>query len=124
MSNLFETGVDIVYSPNIDEYDVSCERKNMKIWREFFVQGEYRGYDGMALLRHALHNTVPNIMKCVGEDENGRSAQMDACQSKNDIKARDAEAIQLANSKIDEIRNGFTEWLDGQSQVYSLNYHT
>ena len=107
MSNLFETGVDIVYSPNIDEYDVSCERKNMKIWREFFVQGEYRGYDGMALLRHALHNTVPNIMKCVGEDENG-----------NDIKARDAEAIQLANSKIDEIRNGFTEWLDGQSQDF------
>jgi len=107
MSNLFETGVDIVYSPNIDEYDVSCERKNMKIWREFFVQGEYRGYDGMALLRHALHNTVPNIMKCVGTDENG-----------NDIKARDAEAIQLANSKIDEIRNGFTEWLDGQSQEF------
>ena len=107
MSSLFETGVDIVYSPNIDEYDVSCERKNMKIWREFFVQGEYRGYDGMALLRHALHNTVPNIMKCVGEDENG-----------NDIKARDAEAIQLANSKIDEIRNGFTEWLDGQSQEF------
>ena len=86
---------------------MSCERKNMKIWREFFVQGEYRGYDGMALLRHALHNTVPNIMKCVGEDENG-----------NDIKARDAEAIQLANSKIDEIRNGFTEWLDGQSQEF------
>ena len=107
MSNLFETGVSIVYSPNIDEYDVSCERKNMKIWREFHVQGEYRGYDGMALLRHALHNTVPNIMKCVGEDENG-----------NDIKARDAEAIQLANSKIDEIRNGFTEWLDGQSQEF------
>ena len=107
MTNLFETGVDIVYSPNIDEYDVSCERKNMKIWREFHVQGEYRGYDGMALLRHALHNTVPNIMKCVGTDENG-----------NDIKARDAEAIQLANSKIDEIRNGFTEWLDGQSQEF------
>ncbi|WP_458401094.1 hypothetical protein, partial [Mailhella sp.] len=104
MSNLFETGVYIVYSPNIDEYDVSCERKNMKIWREFHVQGEYRGYDGMALLRHALHNTVPNIMKCIGTDENG-----------NDIKVRDAEAIQLANSKIDEIRNGFSEWLDGQS---------
>jgi len=107
MSNLFETNVSIVYSPNIDEYDVSCDRKNMKIWSEFCVQGEYRNYDGMALLRHALHNTVPNIMKCVGEDENG-----------NDIKVRDAEAIQLANSKIDEIRNGFSEWLDGQSQEF------
>ena len=107
MTNLYETGVDIVYSPNIDEYDVSCEKKNMKIWREFHVQGEYRGYDGMALLRHALHNTVPNIMKCIGTDENG-----------NDIKVRDAEAIQLANSKIDEIRNGFSDWLDGQSQEF------
>ena len=107
ISNLFETNVSIVYSPNIDEYDVSCERKNMKIWSEFCVQGEYRSYDGMALLRHALHNTVPNIMKCVGEDEDG-----------HDIKARDAEAIQLANSKIDEIRNGFSEWLDGQSQEF------
>ena len=107
VTNLYETVVDIVYSPNIDEYDVSCERKNMKIWREFHVQGEYRGYDGMALLRHALHNTVPNIMKCIGTDENG-----------NDIKVRDAEAIQLANAKIDEIRNGFTEWLDGQSQEF------
>ena len=107
MSSLFETGVSIIYSPNIDEYDVSCERKNMKIWSEFCVRGEYRSYDGMALLRHALHNTVPNIMKCVGEDEDG-----------HDIKARDAEAIQLANSKIDEIRNGFSEWLESQSDEF------
>ena len=79
----------------------------MKIWEEFCVKGYYRNYDGMSLLKHALHNTCPDMMKKVGEDENG-----------NDIKARDSEGIQLANAKIDEIRNGFTEWLEEQSPQF------
>ena len=107
MTDFFETDVNIVYSPQIDQFDASCSQKNEKIWSEFCVKGCYRRYDGMALLHHALHNTTPKIMKKVGEDEDG-----------HDIKAPDAEAIQLANSKIDEIRNGFTEWLEGQSREF------
>jgi len=107
MSDFFETKVDIVYSPQIDQFDASCDHKTPKIWSEFMVRGEYRHYDGMALLRHALHNTTPKIMKKVGEDEDG-----------HDIKAPDANAIQLANAKIDEIRNGFTEWLESQSREF------
>ena len=107
MTNFFGTDVNIVYSPQIDQFDASCSQKNEKIWSEFCVKGCYRRYDGMALLHHALHNTTPKIMKKVGEDEDG-----------HDIKAPDAEAIQLANSKIDEIRNGFTEWLEGQSREF------
>ena len=38
--------------------------------------------------------------------------------SGNDIKVRDSEGIQLANAKIDEIRNGFTEWLEEQSPEF------
>ena len=72
----------IVYSPQIDQFDASCSRKNAKIWSEFCVRGEYRSYDGIALLRHALHNTTPKIMKSNGTDENG-----------NDIKVPDAQAI-------------------------------
>ncbi len=34
------------------------------------------------------------------------------------MKVRDSEAIQLANSKIDEIRNGFTDWLQEQSPEF------
>lgn len=34
------------------------------------------------------------------------------------VKVRDTEAIQLANSKIDEIRNGFSEWLKEQSPEF------
>lgn len=107
MSNLYGTEVKIVYAPSMDEYSVEAQHKNMKIWEEYCVRGHYRTYDGMNLLKHALHNTVPEIKKCIGQDENG-----------HDIKVPDAEAIQLANTKIDEIRNGFTEWLEAQSPEF------
>ena len=107
MSNLYGTDVKIAYTPSMDEYSCTAQHKNMKIWEEFCVRGHYRTYDGMNLLKHALHNTVPEIKKCIGQDDNG-----------HDIKVPDAEAIQLANSKIDEIRNGFTEWLEAQSPEF------
>ena len=107
MSRLFDTEVRITYSENIDEYAVACSHKTMKITDEFLVKGYYRNYDGMNLLKHALHNTCPDMMKSIGKDENG-----------NDIKVRDSEGIQLANAKIDEIRNGFTEWLEEQSPEF------
>ena len=107
MSRLFDTEVWITYSENIDEYAVVCNHKTMKITDEFLVKGYYRNYDGMNLLKHALHNTCPDMMKSIGKDEHG-----------NDIKVRDSEGIQLANAKIDEIRNGFTEWLEEQSPEF------
>ena len=107
MSRLFDTEVRITYSENIDEYAVACSHKTMKITDEFLVKGYYRNYDGMNLLKHALHNTCPDMMKSIGKDEHG-----------NDIKVRDSEGIQLANAKIDEIRGGFTEWLEEQSPEF------
>lgn len=107
MSHLYETEIKIAYSSSMDEYSADAPHKNMKIWEEFCVRGYYRTYDGMNLLKHALHNTVPDIKKSIGKDEDGR-----------DIKVPDTEAIQLANSKIDEIRNGFSEWLEAQSPEF------
>ena len=107
MSYLFHTDVKIAYSSGMDEYSAEASRKNMTIWEEFCVRGYYRTYDGMNLLKHALHNTVPDIKKSAGKDDNG-----------NDIKVPDNEAIQLANTKIDEIRNGFSEWLEAQSPEF------
>ena len=107
MSHLFNTQVSIVYSDSMDEYSAKCSMKTMAITDEYMVKGYYRNYDGMSLLKHALHNTCPDMMKSIGEDENG-----------NDIKVRDSEGIQLANAKIDEIRNGFTEWLEEQSDSF------
>ena len=107
MSHLYGTDVKIAYSSSMDEYSCDARHKNMKIWEEYCVRGYYRVYDGMSLLKHALHNTVPDIKKSIGKDENG-----------NEIKVPDSEAIQLANTKIDEIRNGFSEWLEAQSPEF------
>ena len=107
MSHLFDTDVKIAYSASMDEYSVACGYRTMKITDEFLVKGYYRNYDGMHLLKHALHNTCPDMMKSIGKDEHG-----------NDIKVRDSEGIQLANAKIDEIRNGFSEWLEEQSPQF------
>ena len=107
MSHLFNTQVSIVYSDSMDEYSAKCSMRTMAITDEYMVRGYYRHYDGMSLLKHALHNTCPDMMKSIGEDEHG-----------NDIKVRDSEGIQLANAKIDEIRNGFSEWLEEQSDSF------
>lgn len=107
MRHLYDTDVKIAYSSSMDEYSCDAPRKNMKIWEEFCVRGYYRTYDGISLLKHALHNTVPDIKKSAGKDENG-----------HDIKVPDSEAIQLANTKIDEIRNGFADWLEAQSPEF------
>lgn len=107
MSHLYETEIKIAYSSSLDEYSADAPRKNMKIWEGFCVRGYYRTYDGISLLKHALHNTVPDIKKSIGKDDDG-----------HDIKVPDNEAIQLANTKIDEIRNGFSEWLEAQSPEF------
>ena len=107
ISRLFDTEVKIAYSASMDEFSVACGYRTMKITDEFLVKGYYRNYDGMHLLKHALHNTCPDMMKSIGKDEHG-----------NDIKVRDSEGIQLANAKIDEIRNGFSEWLEEQSPQF------
>ncbi len=107
MRHLYDTDIKIAYSSSMDEYSCDAPRNNMKIWEEFCVRGYYRTYDGISLLKHALHNTVPDIKKSAGKDDDGR-----------DIKVPDSEAIQLANTKIDEIRNGFADWLEAQSPEF------
>ncbi len=106
-SYLYDTDVKIAYSESMDEYSVRCPQKNAKIYDQYAVKGYYRTYDGISLLKHALVNTVPDISKSAGKDDNGR-----------DIKVRDSEAIQLANSKIEDIRNGFSDWLREQSPEF------
>ncbi|WP_417173371.1 N-6 DNA methylase [Alistipes finegoldii] len=106
-SYLFDTDVHVGYSESMDEYAVKCSMRNAKIYDQYCVRGYYRTYDGIALLKHALVNTVPDMTKSIGKDAEGR-----------DIKVRDSEGIQLANSKIDEIRNGFSDWLAEQSPEF------
>ena len=106
---LFETKAHIHYTESIDEFSVSFESTNANITDRYYVKGEKRGYYGNNLLKHALHNTVPDITKTV-QDKEG-----------NDIKVRDAEAIQLADTKINEIRSAFTGWLNEQLPEFKQN---
>ncbi|MBV5283821.1 MAG: DNA methylase [Paludibacter sp.] len=106
-SHLLDADISISYSESMDEYSIKCGMKNAKILDQYAIKGYYRTYDGINLLKNALLNTVPDITKSIGKDENG-----------NEIKVRDSEAIQLANSKIDEMRNGFSDWLQEQSPEF------
>ncbi|MBA4153718.1 N-6 DNA methylase [Flavobacterium sp.] len=104
-SHLFDTDVLVHYSESSDDFSVKCDRKNLHIWEKYAVKAESRTFDGVALLKHALVNTTPDITKkiTIGDQE---------------VKVRDMEAIQMANTKIDEIRTTFTEWLHAQNDEF------
>ncbi|GAB3422118.1 N-6 DNA methylase [Niabella aquatica] len=104
-SHLFDTDVNIHYSESSDDFSVSCKQKNVHIWDKYAVKAQSRTFDGIALLKHALVNTVPDITKKITVDD-------------KEVKVRDMEAIQMANTKIDEIRTAFTDWLHAQNNEF------
>lgn len=104
-SNLFDTDVRIYYTENTDDFSIACDKKNVLIWDKYAVKTQSRTYDGIALLKHALVNTTPDITKKV-------------MIAGNEVKVRDMEAIQMANTKIDEIRKAFTDWLFTQNDEF------
>src|SRR5690606_33119137 len=104
-SHLFDTEVRVHYSDSADDFSVTCKQKHVHIWDKYAVKAQSRTYDGIALLKHALVNTAPDISKTVEVDG-------------KDVKVRDMEAIQMANTKIDEIRTAFTDWLHAQNDEF------
>jgi N12 class adenine-specific DNA methylase len=104
-SHLFNTEVNIHYSQSSDDFSVKCNQKNVHIWDKYAVKSESRTFDGIALFKHALVNTTPDITKKikVGDQE---------------VKVRDMEAVQMANTKIDEIRTAFSDWLHAQNDEF------
>ncbi len=110
-TEFFGTDIRISYHSNMDEYATSCDRKNVNIWHKYAVQGEFRRYDGLNLLKHALHNTIPDINKSK-EVPDPVSGMMKT------IKVRDGEKIQQANAKIEEIRQGFVDWLGQRPDTF------
>lgn len=103
-SEFFETDISVSYHSNMDEYSIVCDHKNANIWHKYAVQGEFRRYDGINLLKHALHNTIPDINK-------SKEVTDKITGEIKTIKVRDGHAIQMANAKIEEIRQGFVDWL-------------
>ena len=103
---LFDTDVSVRYTSGSDEYRIDASAMAPRILNQYSVRSESRIFNGIALMRHAIHNTSPNITKTI-LDKNG-----------DEMKVRDPEATQLANSKIDEIRTGFSDWLCEQSPEF------
>ena len=110
-SDFFGTDIRVAYHANMDEYTITCDRKNGNIWHKYAVQGEFRRYDGLHLLKHALHNTIPDINKSkeIIDPSSGETKS---------IKVRDGEKIQQANSKIEEIRQAFVDWLTRRPETF------
>ncbi|SKA32947.1 N-6 DNA Methylase [Chitinophaga eiseniae] len=104
-SQLFDTKVQIRYLETTDDFSISCSSKNVLIREKYAIESESRKYDGIALLRHALLNTVPDLTKTVRDGETER-------------KVRDMEAIQMASGKIDEMRSAFIDWLHEQDDEF------
>ena len=107
-SQLFDTDVTIHYSDSSDDFSVKCNQGNMLIWEKYAVKAESRTFDGVALLKHALVNTTPDITKKIKVND-------------TEVKVRDMEAIQMANTKIDEIRGAFNEWLHTQNDEFKTS---
>ena len=104
--------VTVKYVPALDQYVVASSSWNERIRTQFSVTSETGNkVDGVDLLTHALHNTMPKLMK-YKRNEYGRI--LTKINSKGDTeyeKEEDTEAVQLANTKIEEIRQGYVDWL-------------
>lgn len=99
-TTFFEHDTTINYFPSLDAFKVSTGM-NLKISREFAVTPKSgRTTYGYTLMEHALENTTPFFtyeVKGPGDKT---------------IRLPDNEAIQLAHQKIEQIRNGFINWLN------------
>ena len=86
---LFETEVKIGYIADLDEFGITAKDEyNIKIQNQYAVQGEFRRYTGLHLMKHALHNTIPDITKKARKLIDGEWKE---------VKVRDGEKIQQAN---------------------------
>lgn len=99
-THLFDTETTVVYLQSSDSFKVRCDTRNAKINQEYAVtpKSGITMY-GYTTLEHAFENTSPFFTYEV--------------DGPNDTKIRlpDNDAIQLANQKIESIRNRFIEWL-------------
>ena len=107
--------VTVKYEAVIDQYAVSANVHNEKIWTQYSVSSEATDRkDGIELFTHALLNTTPKMMK-YQRDKDGRIMYDD---DYNKIKIEDPEKTQLAAAKIEEIRQAYVEWLHRQSKAF------
>ena len=107
--------VTIKYNPLLDQF--ACDRSgvNEKVRTQYAITPEVgNSLDGIDLLTHALHNSCPKFYR-YQRDALGTKVYDDKY---DEIKEEDPEKIQLANSKIEEIRQGYVDWLQKQPKEF------
>lgn len=105
-----ETEVTVNYDPILDQFAASADNLNEKILTEYFVKSECSRYDGVKMLVFALQDTCPKMYR-FKRDADGCKI-MDA--NRDYVNEEDAQATQMANAKMGEIRQGWVDWLTQQ----------
>ena len=105
--------IKVRYQSVIDQYSVACTSSaNERIRSQFAVESECSNrIDGVELLTHALHNTTPKLMRYKRDKRGMILTKENSKGDYEEIKEEDPEAMQLANDKIEEIRQGYIDWL-------------
>lgn len=105
-SEVFETDTRIVYFSSLDTFKVQLTGGgNVKTDQEYAIKPKSgKNMYGASLLEHALENTAPFFTY---EVDFGNTTK----------RYPDNEATQLAHQKIESLRHGFVEWLQGISQI-------
>jgi N12 class adenine-specific DNA methylase len=100
-TELLEVTVKVYHFVTADKYKIeSSGMHSRKAYNDWFVRSQlsHSTVNGYELLEHALENTCPKFSYTVGSGD-------------DKVTMYDSEAIQLANQKIEDIRNEWGQWL-------------
>ena len=107
--------VTVRYNRILDRYAASRDGYNEKVGSQFCVYSEAtREVDAMDLLAHALQNTCPKMMR-YQRDKNGHYIYNDKYEK---LKEEDPDKTQLANDKIEKIRQAYVDWLQHEPKDF------
>jgi len=100
----------------VDQYVAAVSGpSNERIRTQYSVTSETGNrLDGIDLLQHALNDTTPKLMRY---KRNERGAYV-MTSSDELAKEEDPEAVQAAKTKIDEIRQGYADWLQRRPKEF------
>lgn len=110
-SDLFNEPITVIYNPATDDFDVrkspDSSFYNREIYDTYCVQGVSRRYDGIAMLRYALTDTLPEMTK-PKKIEDSLTGEI------RTVRVPDGAGLQVAQNIKEKIRNEFGYWLDRQ----------
>ncbi len=103
--------LQVKYDPILDQFAASADHScNEKIKTQYWVQSECGAHDGIDLFISALQDVSPKMWR-YKRDADG-SKVMDG--KGGFVKEEDPLKTQIAQTKINEIRDGWTDWLTKQ----------